>query len=64
METNYAAENISTKQPPSREKARLQGENGDQERPRSHQAPPGKRTKAINGSALLEFFLYRKRLGC
>ena len=57
MESNYAAKNISTKQPPTREKARLQGENGDQERPRRDQAPPGKRTQAINGSALLEFSL-------
>jgi len=57
MESNYAAKNISTKQPPTREEARLQSENGDQERPRSDQAPPGKRTQAINGPALLEFSL-------
>ena len=57
MESDYAAKNISTKQPPTREKARLQGEDGDQERPRRDQAPPGQRTQAINGSALLEFSL-------
>ena len=57
MESNYAAKNISTKQPPPREKARLPRENGDQERPRGDQAPPGERTQAINGSALLEFSL-------
>ena len=57
MESNYAAKNISTKQPPTREKTRLSGENGDQERPCRHQAPPGKRTQAINGSALLDLSL-------
>ena len=66
MESNYAAKNISTKQPPTREKARLPRENGDQERPGSDQAPSGKRTQAINGSALLGFSLpkearFRKR---
>ena len=57
MESNYAAKNISTKQPPTREKARLPRENGDQERPRGDQAPPGERTQAINSSALLDFSL-------
>ena len=57
MESNYAAKNISTKQPPTREKARLPGENGDQKRPRRDQAPPGERTQAINGSALLRLGL-------
>jgi ribonuclease P protein component len=57
MESNYAAKNISTKQPPTRQKARLQGENGDQERPRCDKAPPGERTQAINGSALLRLGL-------
>lgn len=57
MESNYAAKNISTKQPPPRQKARLPGENGDQERPRGDQAPPGERTQAINGTTLLEFSL-------
>ncbi len=57
MESNHAAKNISTKQPPPREKARLPRANGDQEWPRRDQAPPGKRTQAINCSALLEFSL-------
>lgn len=55
MESNYAAENISTKQPPPREKARLQGEDGDQERPRRDQTPPGKGPQAIDGTPLLDF---------
>ncbi len=57
METNYAAENISTKQPPSREKARLQGENGDEERPCRDQATPSQGPEAIDGSSLLSFSL-------
>ncbi len=60
METNYAAENISTKQPSSREKARLQGENGDEERPGRDQAPPSQRPEAIDGSPLLSFSLRRE----
>lgn len=55
MESNYAAENISTKQPPPREKARLQGEDGDQERPRRDQTPPGKGPQAPDGTSLLSF---------
>ena len=53
MESNYAEENLSTEQPPPREKARIQSENGDQERPRRAQAPPRERTQEINGSPLL-----------
>jgi ribonuclease P protein component len=55
MESNYAAENISTKQPPPREKARISGEDGDQERPRSDQTPPGERPQASDGTPLLDF---------
>lgn len=55
MESNYAEENIPTEQPPPREKARLQGENGDQERPSSAQAPQGERPQAPDGSPLLSF---------
>ncbi len=55
MESNYAAENISTKQPPPREKARVQGEDGDQERPRRDQTPPGEGTQAPDGTPLLSF---------
>lgn len=55
MESNYAEENISTEQPPPREKARLQGEDGDQERPRGAQAPQGEGPQAPDGSSLLSF---------
>lgn len=54
---NYAKENISTKQPPSGEEARVSCKNGDQERSQCHQTPSGKRTQAINGSSLLDFSL-------
>jgi ribonuclease P protein component len=57
MESDYAEENISTKQPPPREKARVQGEDGDQERPQRDQAPPGQRTQTPDSSALLSFAL-------
>lgn len=57
MESNYAAKNISTKQPPPREKARVQGKDGDQERPRGDQTPPGEGPQASNGQALLDFGL-------
>lgn len=57
MESNYAAENISTEQPETREKARLQGEDGDEERPRRSETPPRKGPQAPDGSALLRFSL-------
>lgn len=53
MESNYAEENISTKQPPPREKARLQSEDGDQKWPSCDQTPPRERTQEINSSPLL-----------
>jgi ribonuclease P protein component len=53
MGSNYAKENIPTEQPAPREKARVPGENGDQERPRSFEAPPRQRTQEINGPSLL-----------
>lgn len=53
MESDYAEENVSTKQPPPRKKARLQGENGDQERPRRVGAPACEGAQAIDGRALL-----------
>ena len=53
MESNYAEENLSTKQPPPREKARFQGEDGDQERPRGTQAPPSERPQTPDGTSLL-----------
>ena len=57
MESDYAEENISTEQPPSREKARLQSTDGDQERTRRDQAPPSERTQEINSPPLLDFSL-------
>jgi len=57
MESDYAEENISTKQPPSREKARLQGANGDEERPGRSETTPRQRPQATDGSALLRFDL-------
>ena len=57
MGSNYAEENISTKQPPPRQKARLQGEDGDEERPCRDQAPPRERAQEINSPALLGFGL-------
>ena len=55
MESNYAEENISTEQPPPRQKARLSCQDGDQERPRSPEAPPSEGPQAPDGSPLLSF---------
>ncbi len=57
MESNYAEENISAEQPPTRQKARFPRTYGDEERTRRDQTPPRERTQAINGSALLDFSL-------
>jgi ribonuclease P protein component len=57
MESDYAEENISTKQPPPREKARLSGEDGDKERPRRAETPPGQRPQASDSPPLLGFGL-------
>jgi len=57
MEIDNAEENVSTKQSPTRQKARLQGEDGDQERTRRHKAPPGEGPQAPDGPALLGFTL-------
>jgi len=53
MESEYAEENISTEQPPTRQEARLQGEDGDKERPRGDQTPPSEGPQAPDGSSLL-----------
>lgn len=53
----YAKENISTEQSPPRKDARLSRQNGDQERTRRPETPPGERTQEINGSSLLDFSL-------
>jgi len=57
MESEYAEENVSTKQPPPREEARVQGEDGDKERPGRDQAAPGERPQEADGSSLLKFGL-------
>ena len=57
MESDYAEENVSTEQPPTRQKARLPREDGDQERPRRAQTPPRQGPQAPDGSALLSFVL-------
>ena len=57
MESEYAEENISTKQSPTREKARIQSTHGDQERSRGDKTPPSEGPQASDGSALLSFGL-------
>jgi len=57
MNSNYAKENLSTKQSPQSEETRLQSENGDQERTRRFETPPSQRTQSINGQTLLTFSL-------
>lgn len=52
---NYATENLSTKQPPPRQETRFSSQDGDQERTRRYQTPPGEGTQTINGSPLLNF---------
>lgn len=57
MESDYAEENISTKQSPAREKARVQGQDGDKERPGSDKTPSREGPQASYGSALLSLGL-------
>ena len=57
MESNYAEEDISTEQPPTRQKARLSGKDGDEERPGRDQTPPREGPQAPDGPALLGFSL-------
>lgn len=57
VESNYAKENISTEQPPPRQKARLSRTHGDKERPRRDQTPSRQGSQAINGSSLLDLSL-------
>ena len=57
MESNYAEENISTEQPPTRQKARLSRPYGDQKRTCRDQTPQSERTQKINRSPLLGFSL-------
>ncbi len=57
MNNRYAKENFSTEQSSPREKARIPGAHGDQERPRRFEAPQSQGPQEINGSALLNFGL-------
>jgi len=57
MESDNAEENVSTKQSPTRQKARLPREDGDKERTRRSEAPPRQRPEAADGPALLGFTL-------
>ena len=57
MNYRYAEEDISTKQPPAGEKARISRENGDQKRPRGHQTPTRQGTQERNSAALLDLSL-------
>ena len=57
MESDNAEENVSTKQSPTRQKVRLQGEDGDKERTRRDKATPSERPQAPDGPALLGFTL-------
>jgi ribonuclease P protein component len=55
MESDNAEENISTKQSPTRQKARLPGPHGDQERTRRSETTPRERPQTPDAAALLSF---------
>jgi ribonuclease P protein component len=57
MESRYAKENVSTKQPQTRQKARVSSTHGDKERPSRDKTPPSQRPQAFDGSSLLSFSL-------
>src|SRR3982751_4006686 len=57
METDHAEENLSTKQPPPGEKARLSRPHGDKERTRRDQETQGERPQAPDRSPLLSLAL-------
>jgi ribonuclease P protein component len=57
MNSNYAKENLSTKQSSPCQETRLSGAHGDQERTRRTQAPPRERTQSIDRQTLLNFRL-------
>jgi ribonuclease P protein component len=57
MESDNAEENVSTKQSPSRQKARLSREDGDKERTGRSKAPTRQGPQAADGPALLSFTL-------
>jgi ribonuclease P protein component len=55
--SNYAEENVSTEQPPSCQEARVQGEDGDKERPGRAEATPGEGPQEAYSTTLLGFGL-------
>src|SRR6478735_11718769 len=55
MESNYAEENLSTEQQETRQEERISGEDGDEERPGSIEAPPREGPQTPDGSSLLSF---------
>lgn len=57
MNSNYAKENLPTKQSSPREETRVSRTHGDQERTRRFETSPCKRTQSINCEALLNFRL-------
>jgi ribonuclease P protein component len=57
MESDNAEENVSTKQSPTRQKARVPRQDGDKKRTRRYKAPPREGPQAPDGPALLGFTL-------
>lgn len=57
MNSNYAKENLSTKQSSPCQETRLSGAHGDQERARRAEAPPRERAQSIDRQTLLNFRL-------
>lgn len=57
MNSNYAKENLSTKQSSPCQETRLSGAHGDQERTRRIEAPQSERTQSIDRQTLLNFRL-------
>ena len=57
MESDNAEENVSTKQSPTRQKARVSRPDGDKERTRRLEAPPRQGPQAADGPTLLGFTL-------
>jgi ribonuclease P protein component len=55
MGTDYAEENISTKQSQTREKTRISGTHGDKERPGGAGTPPCQGPQTPDAAALLSF---------
>lgn len=57
---DYAKENLSTEQPPPRQKTRLPGENGDQERSRRFETPSRQGSQTTDSQTLLNFRLPKR----